>query len=30
VRFDTDTQNMSVDGNELMKWDGIPVIGLKL
>jgi uncharacterized protein (TIGR02217 family) len=30
VRFDTDTQNLSLNGNELIKWDSITVIGLKL
>jgi len=30
VRFDTDQQNLSLNGNELIKWDSIPVIGLKL
>ncbi len=30
VRFDTDTQNLTLNGNELIKWDSIPVIGLKL
>ena len=30
VRFDTDTQNLSLNGNELIKWDSIPVVGLKL
>jgi uncharacterized protein (TIGR02217 family) len=29
-RFDTDTQNLTLNGNELIKWDSIPVIGLKL
>jgi len=30
VRFDTDSQNLTVNGNELIKWDSIPVVGLKL
>jgi len=30
VRFDTDTQNLTLNGNELIKWDAIPVVGLKL
>jgi uncharacterized protein (TIGR02217 family) len=30
VRFDTDTQNLTLNGNELIKWDSIPVVGLKL
>ena len=29
-RFDTDTQNLTLNGNELIKWDSIPVVGLKL
>lgn len=30
VRFDTDSQNLTLNGNELIKWDSIPVVGLKL
>lgn len=30
VRFDTDNQNLTLNGNELIKWDSIPVVGLKL
>ena len=30
VRFDTDKQNVTINGNEIMIWDSIPVIGLKL
>jgi uncharacterized protein (TIGR02217 family) len=30
ARFDSDTQNLTVQGNQLIKWDSIPVIGLKL
>jgi uncharacterized protein (TIGR02217 family) len=29
-RFDTDTQNLKVCVTELIKWDSIPVVGLKL
>lgn len=29
-RFDTDTQNVTTNGNEIMIWDSVPVIGLKL
>lgn len=29
-RFDTDTQNLTLNGNELIKWDSINVIGLKI
>lgn len=30
VRFDTDTLNAGVQGNELFIWDAIPVVGLKV
>ncbi len=30
ARFDTDTLNAGVNGNELFVWDSIPVVGLKL